>query len=161
MNAGSALVSGFAATVILTGVMAASVGLGLSRMSLPFILGTIFTADRDRAQLYGVVIHLLNGLVFAFIYVALFDQLAAASWWAGAIIGLCHGMFVLLVALPVLPDLHPRMASERHGPTPTRLLQPPGFLGLHYGYRTPLVTLVAHLAYGATLGALYALPLHH
>lgn len=160
MNVESALVWGFAATAVLTGVLAASQGLGLSRMSLPFILGTIFTDDRDKAQLYGAVLHFINGFVFAFVYVAIFDELHQATWWIGAIIGLAHGLLVLLLGLPVLPDLHPRMASERHGPTPTRLLQPPGFLGLHYGIRTPIVTIVAHIAYGAMLGGFYAVPLH-
>lgn len=158
MNLESALVWGFAATTVLTGLIAASQGLGLSRMSLPFVLGTIFTGDRDRALAYGALVHFVNGWVFAFIYVAIFDQLGRATWWIGATVGFAHALFVLLVGLPILPDLHPRMASERHGPTPTRLLQPPGFLGLNYGYRTPLVAIVAHVAYGVILGAFYALP---
>ncbi len=39
---------GFVGTVVLTGVMSGSQGLGLSRMGLPFMLGTKFTAGRDR-----------------------------------------------------------------------------------------------------------------
>jgi hypothetical protein len=155
MNLQGALVSGFGATVILTSVGAAAQGLGLTRMDLPFILGTMVTADRDRAPLYGTAVHFVNGWIFAFLYIALFDQLHAAQWWIGGAFGLVHALFVLLLGLPVLPDLHPRMASERHGPTPTRLLQPPGFLGLHYGVRTPLVIVVAHVSYGIVLGALY------
>jgi hypothetical protein len=34
-----------------------------------------------------------------------------------------------------------------------RLLEPPGFLAMNYGYHTPLSTLVARIVYGATLGA--------
>ena len=49
------------------------------------------------------------------------------------------------------------MASEQHGPTPTRQLEPPGFLALNYGRRTPISVLVAHLVYGAILGAFYRL----
>jgi hypothetical protein len=75
----------------------------------------------------------------------------------GAIGGVLHGLFVLLVLMPLLPGLHPRMASERQGPTPTRALQPPGFLALHYGRQTPIVTLLAHIAYGALIGAFYHL----
>ncbi len=159
MNLQGALVSGFGATVLLTGIGTAAQGLGLTRMNFPFILGTMVTADRDRAPLYGTLIHFVNGWIFAFVYVALFDQLHLASWWLGGIFGIVHAFMLLLLGLPVLPDLHPRMASERHGPTPTRLLQPPGFLGLHYGIRTPLVVIVAHLAYGIALGALYRVPL--
>ncbi len=157
MNVQGAFVSGFGATVILTSIGAAAQGLGLTRINLPFILGTMVTSDRDRAPFYGTVIHFVNGWVFAFIYIALFDQMHAAHWWMGGAFGVVHALFVLLVGLPTLPDLHPRMASERHGPTPTRLLQPPGFLGLHYGVRTPLVIIVAHTLYGIALGALYQL----
>jgi hypothetical protein len=49
------------------------------------------------------------------------------------------------------------MVSDFAGPQPTRQLEPPGFLGLNYGYGTPLVTLVAHLMYGTMLGAFYRL----
>lgn len=156
MNLEGALLWGFAATAVLTVLMEASQGLGLSRMSLPFVLGTVVTSDRDTAMLWGGLMHFVNGWVFAFVYIAIFDQFTQATWWLGAIIGAVHALLVLLVLLPVLPDLHPRMASERHGPTPTRLLQPPGFLGLNYGVRTPLVTIGAHLAYGIMLGAFYA-----
>ena len=54
-----------------------------------------------------------------------------------------------------LDELFPGMASDFAGPEPTRMLEPPGFLVLHYGYQTPLVTVAAHIAYGAMLGAFY------
>ena len=62
------------------------------------------------------------------------------------------------LTLPVLPALHPRMASEHHGPTVVRQLEPPGFLGLHYGYQTPVSVVVAHAVFGAILGGFYSLP---
>jgi hypothetical protein len=34
------------------------------------------------------------------------------------------------------------------------VLEPPGLLALNYGAGTPVVTLVAHLVYGAVLGLL-------
>ncbi|MGZ3707668.1 MAG: hypothetical protein ACXWPM_02410, partial [Bdellovibrionota bacterium] len=57
----------------------------------------------------------------------------------------------LTVGMVLLPAFHPRMASETYGPDPTRQLEPPGFLALHYGRGTPLTTIVAHLAYGTVL----------
>lgn len=33
-----------------------------------------------------------------------------------------------------------------------RQLEPPGFFGLNYGYRTPLSIVVAHVAFDAILG---------
>ena len=56
MNWGSVLLWGFAATVALTTIMAASQGLGLSRMSIPFRLGTMVSPRRDRAMARGVVV---------------------------------------------------------------------------------------------------------
>ena len=155
MNRGNVILAGFAGTVVLTSMMAAAQGLRLTRMSLPFMVGTMFTADRQRARLVGFGVHMLNGWLFAVVYAATFETLRRATWWLGMAIGLVHAMFVLLAGMPALPSLHPRMASEERGPTPTRQLQPPGFLALNYGRRTPVSVVVAHLAYGAMLGLLY------
>jgi hypothetical protein len=149
------LLWGFVGTVVLTGLMSASQGLGLTRKSLLFVLGTMVTPDRDRAKLLGFLLHLINGWWLAAIYAAAFQSWRRATWWLGAAIGLVHGLFVLLVVMTLLPGLHPRMASEQRGPTPTRQLEPPGFLALNYGRRTPLSVLLAHVAYGAVLGAFY------
>lgn len=158
MNRGGIALWGFAGTVVLTTLMAASQSLGLTRISLPFILGTMATADRDRAKLVGFGMHLVNGWLFAAVYAAAFRSWRRATWWLGVAIGLVHALFVLGVGLPLLPGLHPRMASEQRGPTPTRGLEPPGFLALNYGRRTPIAVILAHLVYGGILGSFYRLP---
>ena len=155
MNWQSWLIWGFVATIVLTSVMAGSQGLRFTRMSIPYMLGTMFTADRDRAKLFGFLLHLVNGMGFSLIYVAAFHSWQRASWWLGAVIGAVHAAFVLSAGMRILPGLHPRMASEEHGPEPTPQLEPPGFLALNYGARTPISVLVAHLVYGAILGAFY------
>jgi hypothetical protein len=71
---------------------------------------------------------------------------------SGPLAGLVHGVFLLVTALPLLPFVHPRMASEYHGATTIRQLEPPGFLAMNYGYGTPLSTLLGQILYGATLG---------
>ena len=154
---GSALLWGFVATVFLTGIMAGSQGAHLTRMSIPYMLGTIFTADHDRARLFGMLFHFANGWAFALLYAAAFEAWQRSTWWLGAGIGLVQAAFVLTAAMSILPGMHPRMAGETRGPTPTRQLEPPGFLALNYGARTPIVVVIAHLAYGAILGAFYAL----
>ena len=148
---------GFGATVVLTTIMAGCQGLGLTRMSLPFLLGTLVTADRDRARLLGIAIHLVNGWVLALVYLAAFRAWGGGGIVRGALIGLAHALFVLAVIMPAFPGLHPRMAGEHHGPIAGPRLEPPGFLALHYGYQTPLTVVVAHLVYGAILGGFYHL----
>jgi hypothetical protein len=155
MSLASILLWGFLATIALTTVMAACHGLGLTRMSIPFLLGTILTPNRDRALVVGVVFHIFNGWAFALLYAAILEAMDAASWWLGAGIGTVHALFVLVVGMPLLPGLHPRMVSEYFGPTPNRRLQPPGFMALNYGRRTPMVAMVAHLLYGAIIGHFY------
>ena len=158
MNVPSLLVWAFAATIVLTTVMSGGQGLRLTRMSMPFLVGTIFTPARDRAMLVGAIVHMANGMLFALFYALAFESLGWATWWAGAAMGIVHALFVLTVGMLVLPGLHPHMVSEYFGPTPNRLLQPPGFLALNYGRNTPIVTLVAHLLYGAILGGFYSVP---
>lgn len=155
VNWASWLVWGFGATVILTALMSISHGAGLSRMSIPYMLGTMLTPNRDRAKVYGILMHLVNGWIFSFVYVVSFELRGGGSWWFGALVGLVHGTFVLTVAMPALPAIHRRMASEQQGPTVMRFLEPPGFLGLNYGYQTPLVGVIAHVVFGAILGAFY------
>lgn len=152
---GDALLWGLFSTGVLTLVMAASQGLGWSRMSFPFMIGSVFTTRRPRAMALGFIAHVLFGCVFALLYVAMFERWQDASWWLGGLLGSYHGLFILVAIMPVLPVLHPHMASRQHGPTPTRQLEPPGFLALNYGRSTPVVTLLAHVVYGVLLGVLY------
>ena len=146
---------GFAATLVLTTILAGSQGLGMTRMNIPYLLGTLFTSDRDRAKIYGVLVHLVNGWIFSLLYVLAFHLTGLQTIWFGALIGFVHGAFVLAVAMPALPGIHPRMASEHAGPMQSRPLEPPGFLALHYGVRTPISVLLAHLVFGGILGFFY------
>ena len=154
MNVRSIGLWGFVGTVALTGLMAASQGLRITRMNLPYMLGTIVTPDRDRAKLLGFAMHMLNGWLFAGVYALAFESWRRSSGLLGAGIGAVHGAFVLVI-MPLLPTMHPRMASESSGPEATSQLEPPGFLALNYGRRTPLSVMFAHIVYGFVLGTFY------
>jgi len=156
MNISNLLLWGFAATLILTVLLSVSRPLGFTRMDLPFMLGTFFTPNRDNAPLLGFAAHLLIGWLFAILYGATFETIDVHAWWVGATIGLIHGLFVLTVGLHILNYIHPRMARPYQGPTPTRQLEPPGFMALNYGRGTPLITLIGHIVYGTILGAFYS-----
>jgi hypothetical protein len=158
MNFLSWMVWGFAGTVVLTTLMAASQGAGMTRMNIPFLLGTIFTPDRDRAKPIGVVVHMINGWVFSLIYVAAFHAVGSAGVVFGMAMGAVHALFVLAVGMPLLPAFHPRMATQQQGPTVVRQLEPPGFLALHYGVQTPISVFLAHVVFGAILGGFYQFP---
>lgn len=123
-------------------------------MDLPMMLGTVFSARPGPARIVGAGVHLVNGQVFALFYVGAFAALGKATWWLGSLFGLGHGVAALTLLMPLLPGMHPRMASERSGPELGAILEPPGFFGLNYGRATPIVTLFAHVVFGALLGLL-------
>jgi len=157
LNWSNWVLAGFVATLALSTWLTTSQGLGFTRMNIPFLLGTMVTADREKAKVFGFVIHLLNGWAFSLVYVLIFQATGTANWWFGALLGAAHALLVLTVGMSLLPSLHPRMANEQQGPDSTRKLEPPGFMALHYGFRTPISVLLAHGAYGAILGSLYHL----
>ena len=143
---------GLLATAILTSVMIVAQLIGWTRLDLPLLLGTIVTENPDRARIAGFFMHLVIGQGFALGYAAAFALLDSATWWLGALFGLAHAAVALTILVPMLPGVHPRMASNRAGPASRTVLEPPGLLALNYGAETPAVALVAHLAFGIALG---------
>jgi hypothetical protein len=151
------LLWGLAATAVLTTILYGSQALGLSRLSLTLVVGTLFTADRKWANILGAVVYAIGGWLFALLYVGGFEVVSLGTWWFGAILGILHGLFLLAVGLPVMAYVHPRMASPYDGPTSRRRLEPPGPFGLNYGRPTPVTTVVAHTLYGLILGLCFQL----
>jgi hypothetical protein len=144
---------GFGATIALTAVLVTAQLAGLTRMDIPMLLGTIFVEDPDKARIIGFFVHLVNGQIFALMYAIAFAVLDEASWWLGGLFGAFHGFVALTIIVPLLPGYHPRMASERSGPSAKKVLEPPGLFAHNYGRQTTLVTLIAHTLYGALLGS--------
>jgi hypothetical protein len=118
------------------------------------MLGTIITADPDRGRFVGFFLHLVAGQFFAIFYGLAFAALGQSEWWLGALFGVVHASVAGAVLVPLLPSIHPRMATERAGPKTTAILEPPGLMALNYGWSTPLVAMVAHVGYGSVLGLL-------
>jgi hypothetical protein len=153
-----ALAGGFIGTLVLTTVLRAASELRMTRLDLPFLLGTMVTADRLRAKALGYLFHFFFGLFFALGYYAIFRALGRAGWLPGAALGLVHGLFSGSALVNVLlPVVHPRMGSSLSSIDSKALLEPPGFMMLNYGRGSPLVTLGAHIAYGALVGGVAAL----
>ncbi|CAL9599131.1 hypothetical protein SUDANB120_05404 [Streptomyces sp. enrichment culture] len=158
MSAWGTAAGAFVGTLVLTTALRAAAELRLTRMDLPFLLGSAVTANRTRAKAVGYLLHFLNGEAFAFAYYAVFLAIGTAGWWLGALFGLLHGLFAGTALVSVLlPLVHPRMGSPLTSAPEVALLEPPGFLMLHYGLGTPLVTVAAHIGYGALVGGFTAL----
>jgi len=158
MTVWGALAGGFVGTLVLTTALRAANELQLTRIDLPFLLGTAVTADRARAKAIGYLLHFLFGELFALTYYAIFLALDRDGWWLGAIFGFGHGLFAATALVNILlPLVHPRMGSPLTSARTVALLEPPGFLMRNYGRRTPLANIVAHIAYGTLVGGFTSL----
>jgi len=153
MNPWDAAVGGLAGTLILTTILRAATELRLTRMDLPFLLGTVITSSRRLAKVLGYLAHFAFGLLFAFGYFVLFASIDASGPVLGAVFGLAHGLFAGTALVNVLlPLVHPRMGSSFSSSRATPLLEEPGFMMMNYGRATPIVSLAAHVAYGTIVG---------
>jgi len=151
------LAGGFIGTLLLTTLLRAASELRVTRVDLPFLLGTMVTTDRLRAKALGYLFHFCFGFFFALGYYAVFRSLGRAGWLLGTALGLVHGLFTGSALVNVLlPVVHPRMGTPLSSIDSETLLEPPGFMMLNYGRGSPLAGLVAHLAYGALVGGLAA-----
>jgi len=157
MTIWGALAGGFVGTLVLTTMLRGASELRLTRIDLPFLLGTALTSDRKRAKALGYIAHFMFGFLFALGYFAIFWSIGRSGWLLGAAVGLAHGAFAGTALVNVLlPLVHPRMGDTMSAADTVAHLEPPGFLMLNYGRRTPVVVLVAHIVYGAIVGGFIA-----
>ena len=148
-----ALAGGLIGTAVLTSGSRLAQHLGWTRMDIPLLLGTIFSAERSRASTIGYAIHFGNGLVFSLAYGLVFEATGRSGWLFGLLLGAVHAAFAGGGLLNVLlPAVHPRMGKPWTDARSTPVLEPPGFLLSNYGRMTLVWTFVLHLAYGAIVG---------
>jgi hypothetical protein len=149
----SALAGGVIGTLALATIIKAAAAAGMTRLDVALLLGTAVTDNRRKARALGYIFHFVLGIAFAEAYGGFFAIVGHASWRLGALLGVLHALFTATVLVSVLlPVLHPRMATADTAANEITLIEPPGFLMLNYGRSTFLVTLVAHIVYGALVG---------
>jgi hypothetical protein len=152
-----AIVGGLLGTIVLTTALRAASEFGLTRIDLPFLLGTAFTEDRIRAKVVGYLLHFVFGALFALGYYAVFAVIDRSGIVLGALLGLVHALFAGTALVNILlPLVHPRMGTGFDAAGSAPLLEPPGFMLVNYGRETPLAMIVSHIVYGAIVGGFSA-----
>src|SRR5690625_5603250 len=94
MNIGILILGGFAGTLILSALMAISRPLGLSRVDLPFLLGSVITPDRNKAPWVGFIFHLVIGWTFSLLYGFVFEIFGISTCCCGWGVGFVHGILL-------------------------------------------------------------------
>jgi hypothetical protein len=148
MDWGSAIVAGVVATAVMTILMYLGKIMGMP-MDMLRMLGLMFVGPGSGAvTILGLVAHVMMGVVFAIIYVLLFNLFGIApSWQWGAIFGAVHGVLAGL-AFGMMPALHPRMGDGEE-------LSAPGLFGRNLGAIVPAGVILLHVIFGAVVGWVY------
>lgn len=164
---GPALAAGFVASVVMTLMMTGAKAAGMTGMPpMPLVMGAMFSGDRKKAMAVGGMAHfvMMGTIVFGLAYAAAFAALDEDAWWVGALIGAVHGLVVGVVAMPMMPSMHPRMSDDLPGPGGQTVVETagevqlaaPGLLGARWGGMTPLGLVMGHAVYGVVLALVYS-----
>lgn len=147
-----ALASGFLATLAMTTIMYILPLTGLGRVDLPLWVARLFFSDPAPAVVAGVTIHLFLGFGYALLFADQIEprvtaRLAGGPVEAGLAFGVCLWVIAQTIAVPALG----LVSSVVHGGT----IPSPGLFAARLGLGAASASLVAHLAYGCTLGFVY------
>src|SRR5260221_3599360 len=89
--------------------------LGLPRIDVVSMLGSLAAPNKQDAVTLGGAIHFSMGILFAMIYAAFWSiGIGGPTWWWGIIFGAIHGLLVLVVLFVVMRR-HPQLFESFKG----------------------------------------------
>lgn len=144
----AAIAGGLVGTAAMTLLMTMAPMMGMPKMDMPALLGSMFGAPGSR--LLGLLMHFMMGTVFGLVYAALFTAVTGTSIiLLGALFGVIHWLVVGLMT-GMMPMMHAGIRSgqvQAPGVYMTRLGGIMGFVG----------GLVGHIVFGLVVGLVYGL----
>jgi uncharacterized membrane protein YagU involved in acid resistance len=121
----------------MTILMYVAPAMGMPRMDIIGLLGTMFTANEGTAKIIGTILHFMMGTIFAIIYALLWNiGIGSVTWWWGLIFGAVHAVLAM-VGMPIMMRIHPR---------------PPQ---MEQGIMTMIGLLMGHLVFGLVVALTY------
>jgi hypothetical protein len=153
-EAGSAIVAGLIGGIAFLLVVYMGLGVGMTRMNFLHMLGSMVAPRSSRSTGYaiGFVVHMMMSAVFGLVHAGLLSAIGVSSVGSAVtwdlLIGAVHGVAVLIVLPMMLSMAHPLVRSGD--------LDRPGIALVGYGSMTPVGSLMAHVAFGLVIGAIYA-----
>lgn len=151
------LVAGFAATLVMTPLMQMGTAMGMTRMNMLEMLGSMFRRDAESARRLGLALHLSNGAAFGLVYAVVWwglDPAPERAWWLGLVFGGVHS-FVAMGMMPVMGAVHPRVDRSEPSSAGDVVLPPFGLGGIGFGSLTPVGILMGHLVFGLVWGLVF------
>ena len=141
------LSSGFLATLAITTVMSVLLWFGVAQVDLPIWVSRLFVSDPVKVQAVGLGIHLTMGLGFAWVFALVEPHLTFSPSRNGLVFGLVLWVIVQAIGVPAMSEVA-SLIRDDHGVSV-------GWLASRLGVGAAAASLVAHVAYGVTLGFVY------
>src|SRR3972149_1334072 len=115
MNIFGSIIAGLLGTLVMALLMIMAPRMGMPKMDIIGMLGTMFTASEGTARVLGILAHFMMGVIFAIIYALLWSfGIGSPTWLWGLIFGAVHGV-VAMVMIPVVMRMHPRPTQMESG----------------------------------------------
>ncbi len=147
MNAVAAIVAGIVGTIVMTLVMVMAPKMGMPKMDIVGMLGSMFGAPPNRAL--GMAMHFMMGIVFALIYAAFWAYgIGAATWPIGLLFGAVHWL-IAGAMMAGMPMMHKGIQS---GKVPA----PGAYMTHNGGMKAFMGGLVGHMVFGFVVALVYA-----
>ena len=152
-SAGGAIVAGIVGALVMLVVMYGGKAMGMTSMDLLKTLGTMMVPKASDGTAYGIgmMMHLMMGGAFGLVHAGVLHAIGPSSTGAAtgiaAVIGIVHGMMVL-VAMPMMLNMaHPLVKDGT--------ISSPGTALMGFGSMTPMGVTMAHLVFGLVTGSIY------
>lgn len=147
MNIIAAIIAGIVATITMTLVMAVAPKMGMPKMDIVGMLGSMFGAPPNRVL--GMVMHFMMGIVFALVYAAFWAYgIGVATWPMGLLFGAVHWL-IAGAMMAGIPMMHKGIKS---GKVPA----PGAYMMNNGGAMAFMGGLVGHMAFGLVMALVYA-----
>lgn len=148
MSIFGAIVAGIVGTVVITVVMNMAPQLGMPKMDIVGMLGSMFSPEGNR--IVGLGMHLMMGVVFAIIYALLWNAgIGSIGLLWGALFGAGHW----LVAGAMMGGM-----SMMHAGVKAGTVEAPGIFMMHNGGLMAFMGgLIGHVIFGLVVALVYGL----
>jgi Family of unknown function (DUF6789) len=132
------ILAGVIATAVMSAALYAIHWKGFAEADMIRALGSILTRNEANAVPLGIAIHLVSGILFAFLYVIVWSTLPVAEFrhylLLGLVTGFAHGLVVSFALVVLVAEHHPMERFRQAG------------IGVAVAH------LVAHVVYGLLVG---------
>ena len=116
LNVIGAIIAGLVGTAVMTLLMMIAPKMGMPKMDIMGMLGSMFTENETSARAIGAVVHFMMGAIFGIIYALLWGLgIGQITVLWGIIFGIVHAIIVIVV-MPMMMRMHPRPPEMAGGP---------------------------------------------